>query len=437
MRAFNIVAAATIGHILEFYDFTIYAVFSVKIGELFFPNSSPLIQILSSLGIFAVGFLMRPLGGLIFGHIGDKLGRRTALTVSVVIMAAATFLIGLMPDYQTIGILAPILLILCRLVQGICVGGEGAGASIFIMEHLNKIKPGLIGGIVNAALTLGILLAIVTGIVLNNIFGVESSAWRYAFILGGVLGIAGLYIRLKVEETPAFEKIISENKVVELPIKAALKTNLKNVIFTIALGAITSTAAYSVMTFLNIFLHKVVGYDTNAALYYSAFANLSLVVLLPLMGVFSDRFGYGKTMAYSCVLMMLFSIPIYQMIASGIMITTLLGILALSTLVAMNYAPLYPVMINLFPPEQRYSGIAFSLNIGIAIFGGTSTMVCLYLVEKTQIIYAGAFFLDGVCALFLTTLYLTKKDKFKKYFFPRKIKNLEFLINTENRQSSL
>ncbi len=436
MKTFRIVAAATIGHILEFYDFTVYAVFSVKIGQLFFPSDSPIVQLLLSLAVFAVGFFMRPIGGVVFGHIGDKHGRRSALTISVVIMAIATTLIGFMPDYNSIGILAPILLVICRLIQGLCVGGEGAGASIFILEHLHKIKPGLIGGIVNAALTLGILLAIFTGIALNNIFGVDSHAWRYAFMIGGALGIAGLYIRLKVNETPAFELLKSENKLVELPIIEVFKTNFKNVLLTVAVGGLTGTTGYAIMTFLNVFFHKVMEYDINTALYYSAFGNLSLVILLPLLGMFSDKVGYGKTIAYSCIAILLFSVPVYQMLASGEMLTTLVGITLLSTLVAANYAPLYPFMLNLFPAEQRYSGIACSLNIGIALFGGTSSMICIYLIEKTGLLYSAAFYMDFMCIMFLSTLYFVKRDKFIKYFFPSKLRALEVPIRLNHKRNT-
>jgi len=164
----KIVAAAMVGHILEFFDFTIYAVFAVELGKSFFPAESEFSQILASLMVLSVGFFMRPLGGLLFGHIGDKFGRKVSLIICVVGMALATFLMSIMPTYEEIGLAATLILVSLRLVQGICVGGEGAGSSVFVLEHLNKLKPGLIGGIVNAALTIGILLAILTGLVLNT-----------------------------------------------------------------------------------------------------------------------------------------------------------------------------------------------------------------------------------------------------------------------------
>jgi MHS family proline/betaine transporter-like MFS transporter len=285
----KIVTAAIIGHALEFFDFTIYAVFAITIGKQFFPHASEFAQILSSMGAFAAGFLMRPIGGVVFGHIGDKFGRRTSLTISVLLMAILTFLIGILPDYHSIGILAPILLVMIRLVQGLCVGGEGVGASVFVLEHLNKLKPGLVGGIVNSALTFGILLAILTGYFLTSMYGEDSEAWRYAFILGGLFGIVGLYIRLSVDETPEFEEIKRNNKIIQLPIVEVFKHNLNSVILTIAIGAFTSTSNYMIMSYLNVFYKSVMKFDASTALLYSVLGNFLLVVFLVVGGMISDR----------------------------------------------------------------------------------------------------------------------------------------------------
>jgi MFS transporter, MHS family, proline/betaine transporter len=416
--SFKVVLAAITGHALEFYDFTIYAVFAVKIGELFFPNSSEFAQILSSLAVFAVGFIMRPVGGVFFGHIGDKFGRRRALIIAVSGMASITFLVGLLPDYNSIGIAAPIILVICRLIQGLCVGGEGAGASIFVLEHLQGIRPGLVGGIVNAALTLGILLAILVGMFMNSYFGIDSNGWRYAFMLGGVFGMGSLYLLLSVSETPIFEQMKAKKQIVELPIKEVFRTNLKNVVLTIAVGGLTGASGYFVMTYLNVFFKAVMMYDANTALYYTAIGNLGLVVFLPLMGALSDRLGYTKTIALGCVIVLFASTPIFQLLCSSEVNKIYFGIIALSALVSVIYAPLYPFMLGLFTPEQRYSGIACSLNIGIALFGGTCSMVCLWLINSTQESFAAAYYWNFVSVMFLVTLTLTKPRKVIGYFIP-------------------
>jgi len=414
----KIVAAAVIAHALEFYDFTIYAVFAIKIGELFFPNSSPFAQILSSLAVFAVGFIMRPVGGALFGHIGDRLGRRTSLIICVGGMAIITFIVGILPDYAAIGVAAPIILVVCRLIQGLCVGGEGAGASIFVLEHLQGIRPGLIGGIVNSALTLGILLAIMVGMLLNSYFGVDSHAWRYAFMIGGLLGFASLYLMLSVSETPVFEKAKANKTLAELPLKDVFKNNKKGVFLTIAVGGLTGASGYFIMTYLNIFFKTVMLYDANTALYYTAIGNLFLVIFLPLMGAVSDRLGYSRTIALGAFIVLFASTPIFQMLCSHNDNTIYLGICLLALLVSTIYAPLYPFMLKLFTPEQRYSGIACCLNIGIAMFGGTCSMACLWLINFTNSEYAAAYYWNFVSVMFLIALAVTKPKEIVSFIMP-------------------
>jgi MHS family proline/betaine transporter-like MFS transporter len=431
MKVNKIIAAALVGHVLEFYDFTVYAVFSVVIGELFFPKYDPFSQILSSLAVFAVGFFMRPIGGILFGHIGDKYGRRAALTVAIVGMAAATTLIGFMPTYSEIGIIAPISLVVLRLIQGTCVGGEGAGASIFVLEHLKNIKPGLIGGMINAALTLGILLAIIVGMALNTIFNSEQEAWRYAFFIGGMMGIVGLYIRIQIEETPEFEQRKKEDKLVKIPIISSYKNYPKYALMTIVVGALTGATGYTIMTYITIFFQKVMNLNPQHALLYGGFANLSLIMYLPIMGMISDRIGYAKTIAFSCIMLIFCSTPLYQMLASGDQTLTILAINILALIVAGTYAPLYPFIINFFPVEYRYSAIACNLNIGIALCGGTCSIINLYLIEATSLLYAPAFYLNALSLIFLCTLYLTDRRSFIS-LFKRTINNEQLQTETKS-----
>lgn len=407
----KIVTAAMIGHILEFFDFTIYAVFAAELGAIFFPMESEFAQLLSSLAVLAVGFFMRPIGGAVFGHIGDKFGRRTALTISVVGMAFATLLIALLPTYKDVGIIAAVMLVSLRLIQGLCVGGEGAGASIFVLEHLQKVKPGLIGGIVNSALTIGILLAIFTGLILHNTMEGNPDLWRYAFVIGGVMGIAGLYLRLTVEETPVFEAMQQKHQILELPIKTVFTKNFKSVLLTIAVGGLTGCSGYLVMTFVDIFYKSVMALPPKESLVYAVYANILLIVFLPLAGIFSDKIGYAKTISYGSFIAICTSTPIFMLMGSDSQFFAYSGITMLSAVVSIIYAPLYPFMLNLFTPEQRYSGIACSLNIGIALFGGTSSMICLSLVKATGLSYAPAFYWSAMSAMFLIAIMWYKNAK--------------------------
>ncbi len=408
---FRIILPAIIGHILEFYDFTIYAVFAVELGQLFFPQSSSLSQLLSSLGVFSAGFIMRPIGGILFGHIGDKYGRKLALTISVTGMAVVTGMIGILPDFNKVGILAPFLLVLMRLLQGLCVGGEGTGASIFVLEHLHNIKPGLIGGIINSSLTLGILLAITTGLFLNNVCGKNEETWRYAFYLGSALGLAGLYLRLSVDETPAFKNVQKKIKAESMPIKEVFLHSGKNMILTIAAGGVTGVSGYLVMTFLGVFFKNIMNYDTETTLMYGILGNLALIIFLPLMGWISDHLGYALTICCSCVMVLIFSIPLFHLLSNSNPLVVYFAIIAISFISAGIYAPLYPYVLNLFLPEHRYSGIAFSLNIGIALFGGTSTVICISLIKCTDILFMPAVYWVSVCSLFLLTMLWNQREE--------------------------
>lgn len=404
----RIVTAAMVGHILEFFDFTIYAVFATEIGKVFFPSESHFAQLLASLAVLAIGFFSRPIGGVLFGHIGDKFGRRTALTISILGMAAATFIMALLPTYSSIGILAPILLVILRLTQGLCIGGEGAGASIFVLEHLSKLKPGLIGGIVNSALTIGILLAISTGLVLNNIMPGEANLWRYAFAIGGAMGLIGLYTRLCVEETPVFTEMKASGRVLKIPIKEVMANNFKSVILTVMVGGLTGCSAYMVMTFIDIFYKSVMGMPAQESLKLAVYGNILLIIFLPIVGLVSDKVGYVRTICIGALLSIVLSTPIFMMMASYDPLVNYFAITLLSLLASIIYAPLYPFMLKLFTPEQRYSGIACSLNVGIALFGGTSSMFCLSLVELTGLTYAPAFYISFVSLMFLVTVLALK-----------------------------
>jgi len=411
----HLISAALVGHILEFFDFTMFMVFAVTIGESFFPTESKFAQVLLSLAVFAVGFLMRPIGGLYFGHIGDRYGRKQALTFSVMAMAAFTFGIALLPDYNSIGILAPVILVLLRLGQGFCVGGEGTGAAVFLLEHLDKLKPGFVGGIVNAGLISGILLAMLTGIILKTTFGENNDAWRYAFLIGGCVGVVGVYIRMTITETPVFSMMQKKQELSKLPIKEVLNGNKNNIIFAILYSGLFGVSGYLVVGFLNLFLTTILEYDPVLSLYFAAYGALTMVFMLPMFGMISDEIGYVKTMKVTCILVLLTSVPIFQLLSSNEISNVFAGVFCLSALSAAIHAPMYPLMMKMFSPSQRYSGIAFCMNIGIAIFGGTCSIICLWLIQQTNSLFAPAYYWSALSATTLFALMMrTRRSQGKE-----------------------
>lgn len=412
MKKRKIVAPAIVGNIVEYYDFGIYAVYASIIGKLFFPSHSEFLQTLSALAVFAVGFLMRPIGGVFFGHIGDRVGRKTALTISVVGMAIATLCIGLLPSYHEIGVLAPTLLVVIRLFQGMCVGGEGAGSAIFILEHLEGYKPGLIGGIVQASNMFGTLLANFVGILIYHFFGESEFAWRLGFIVGGAMGVIGLYLRFNVSETPQFKDAKEGGRTVRAPLKLAITEKWRRLILIAFLGGVTSAMAYIIRGYFNVFFLQVLHYTERDALYFTAFSLFSFIMFLPIFGIMADKVGYRKFLYIVCYTIIITVVPIFMMISvpTHNLACVFFGLFVFSLLAAAVCAPSYPYAVSALSPELRYSGVAFSWNMGIAVFGGTTPAISRILSQKLAV-FAPSFYLAFISMLFIVVTFLTRKDK--------------------------
>jgi MHS family proline/betaine transporter-like MFS transporter len=401
----SVFLAAISGNILEYYDFTVYSVFASTIGRTFFPGESEFIQTLSSLAVFAVGFITRPIGGIFFGYIGDRYGRRVALIISMLGMTIPTFTMGLIPGYQDIGYYAPLLLVILRLIQGLCISGEGAGTAIFILEHYRNLKPGFTTGLVHGSNITGTLIASFIGIMIEQYFSHIDFAWRFAFILGGCMGIVGLYLRLKVSETPIFKLLARKKQTLKAPFANVIKTAWPSMIITFCLGGVASSVVYLVKTYVNVFYHNVLHLDNTTALMYLSYASVVLMIALPISGAIADRIGKFKMIVLSSIAILLFALPTLLFMSA---ITPWKQILALTVLGMLGggiAGTAYIFVISLFKPEQRYSGVAFSYNLGIAMFGGTSAIISRWLVEMTGLFYAPAFYIMATSTLFLVIIY--------------------------------
>jgi MHS family proline/betaine transporter-like MFS transporter len=406
----RIISSTVIGNIVEYYDFGIYAVFAEIIARLFFPNFDSYTQLMFSFAIFAIGFFMRPIGGIVFGHIGDKMGRKVALTLSIICMSVSTLSIAVLPSYAQIGIAAPILLTVIRMCQGMFIGGEGAGSAIFILEHFGDKKIGLIGSVIMASNITGTLLAIFVGITINHFTTINDFTWRYGFFLGGAIGFVGLLIRCKTNETPVFENMKANKAIAKFPIKTVLQEKWRSILVVASLASIATASTYMIRGFFYVYFVEVLNFSKNSALYIVSFALIVLVLSLPLFGCLSDRVGYKKYIHYIACIVILSVFPIFNVIVNSLdsLSNILCSVAALSVLAAAIAAPYYPFAIKFFTPELRYSGIALGWNLGNAFFGGTTPVIATFLVMHFGDV-APAYYLMFVASMFLVVSLLNRK----------------------------
>lgn len=405
----SVFLSAISGNILEYYDFTVYSVFSLIIGKVFFPDQTETVQILSSLAVFAVGFVGRPIGGIVFGYIGDRHGRRVALICSMVGMATATFSMGLIPGYDQIGIYAPIILVAMRLVQGLCISGEGAGAAIFVLEHFHNLRPGFITGLVHGSNIAGTLFATLVGIFIENYFFGTEYAWRFAFILGGIMGLGGFYLRLRVSETPIFKALAKKKSHHKLPFFQVFKTAKLFMFITFAVGAVTSSVVYLVKTYVNVFYSSVLNLSHTTSLLYLAYTSIILMISMPISGYLSDIYGRLRMIKLSALCIILLGFPILLLMGYEERSYQIIALTGLGMIAGLISGSAYIFIISLFTPAQRYTGVAFSYNLGIAFFGGTSPMIGTWLVDFSGLYYAPAIYIMTNALIFSCIILITQK----------------------------
>jgi MFS family permease len=373
---YRTLALAALGGALEFYDFVVYVFFAVTIGALFFPAGMPdWLSQLQTFGIFAAGYLARPLGGVIIGHFGDLLGRKRMFTLSILLMAVPTLTMGLLPTYETLGIFAPLLLLLMRVLQGAAIGGEVPGAWVFVSEHVPARRTGMAVGTLTAGLTAGILLGSLIATFINKAFTpaeVNDYAWRIPFLLGGVFGLFAIYLRRFLEETPVFREMREKKTLAaELPLKSILREHLGAVALSMLLTWVLSAAIVVVILFTPTYLQKQFGVAPGVALEANSWAIVALTTGCVIFGAASDKFGTRATIALGSLGLLGTSYLFF----SGLPRTgSLIPTYALCGFFVGSVGAIPHVLVRSFPPALRFSGISFSYNVAYAIFGGLTPL---------------------------------------------------------------
>lgn len=374
---------AALGGALEFYDFIIFVFFAAVIGDLFFPADMPeWLRQVQTFGIFAAGYLARPLGGIIMAHFGDLVGRKKMFTLSILLMALPTLAIGMLPTYATIGITAPLLLLLMRVLQGAAIDGEVPGAWVFVAEHVPRKRIGIACGTLTAGLTAGILLGSLVATVMNTTLGHQAileGGWRIPFFLGGIFGLFAMYLRRWLQETPIFKEMQARKTLAEeLPLKSVVVNHKKEVVVSMLLTWLLSAGIVVVILMTPTYLQKQFNVLPELALQANSLAIIALVIGCVVAGLAIDRFGASKTFIVGSLMLAMSTWSFYhtnltnpaQLFPHYMLAGFCVGIVG-----AVPY-----VMVRAFPAEVRFTGISFSYNVAYAIFGGlTPILVTLWM----------------------------------------------------------
>jgi MHS family proline/betaine transporter-like MFS transporter len=394
------IAAGMIGHVLEWYDFAIYGYFAEQIGQAFFPEEDRVARLLSTFGVFAVGFLVRPIGGVLVGHIGDRHGRRAALVFSVTAMAIPTFLIGLLPGYERIGVLAPLALIALRIVQGLSVGGECGSSMVFLVEHAPPGRRGLTGALAAAAATVGILLGSAIGAAFAaGMSKTELAAWgwRLPFLLGLVVAFAGYLLRRHVTDAaPAARS--------RAPIVETLQEHWRVVLRFAGLITFNAVGFYVSFVYLVSWLQDADGIPPSRALEINS---ISMVVLIPVIivaGFLSDRLGRKWLLASACVLGLVCAVPLFLLMNQPPGSLAQAGQLGFVLIIGLYGGVMPVVIVEAAPASVRCTAISLGYNISFGIIGGLTPLVAAWLVYRTGDEIAPAFLIMAAAAVTLATL---------------------------------
>jgi MFS transporter, MHS family, proline/betaine transporter len=370
--------AAGIGNFMEWFDFAIYGFFAVAIGANFFPLGNSTASLLSTLAVYGVAFLMRPVGGMVLGSIGDRRGRRFALLLAVVMMGLSTAAIALLPTYATVGVLAPVLLVLLRCLQGFSAGGEWTGSASFLVESAPSHRRGLAASVIPMTAALGIVAGAGTSIIIQLTVSADhitSWGWRIPFLAAFPLTLIGLYMRLKLEDTDVFKDLKSRGAVVKSPLRAAGRRDGKSIALAFALSSITVLGYYYLATYVTTFLTVTVGLDRLSALAAVAIGALAYAALCPFMGSLSDRIGRRRLSLTGGAGLAVFSIPAFLLMATGNTGLAVLGIILFGIFEAMHNSTTTVMLIELFPPGTRSTGSAVGYNLGAALVAGPGPLI--------------------------------------------------------------
>lgn len=391
------VLAISSGNFVEGYDLALYGYFAVYLAGQFFPAKNPTAALLSTFAIYALGLAVRPVGGVIFGHLGDRIGRRPALIASMVMMAAATACVGLLPTYRDAGLLAPVLLLICRLVQGLSIAGELVGANVLILEYARAHGPGRSVAVNQLAGSLGVATAATAGLLLARTLGREALAawgWRVPFLAAAVFALVILYLRLKISDSPVFRAPDMRRE--RFPLGVALRTARRGIVVYTAWTAMVALGGYLLFGFMPTYLARFVGLSPTGTYSANLVSVLTLGAGATLGGYLVDRFSARLVALVSAVGVAVTVLPGFLLIRQGTVAAAMAGLVVWAVFLSMGSTVGAVLSLSQFPAPVRYAGTGFAYNIAYTLFGGTAPYVSTWLVTSTGNLLAPAFYLAVV-----------------------------------------
>ncbi|MEA9589660.1 glycine betaine/L-proline transporter ProP [Xanthomonas sp. WHRI 10064A] len=411
------VSAAALGNAMEWFDFGVYGYLAVTLGQVFFPASNPTAQLIATFATFTVAFLVRPIGGMVFGPLGDRYGRQKVLAATMILMALGTFSIGLIPSYERIGLWAPALLLLARLLQGFSTGGEYGGAATFIAEYATDRNRGVMGSWLEFG-TLGGYIAGAATVTALHMSVTPSQmldwGWRVPFLIAGPLGLLGLYMRMKLEETPAFRAYTEQSEQREREtagqgLMTLLRLHWPQLLKCVGLVLVFNVTDYMLLTYMPSYLSVTMGYAESKGLLLIILVMLVMMPLNIVGGMFSDKLGRRPMIIGACIALFALAIPCLLLIGSGSDALIFLGLMLLGLALVCFTSSMPSTLPALFYTPVRYSALSIGFNVSVSLFGGTTPLVTAWLVERTGDPLVPAYYLMGAAAIGLVTMLFVRE----------------------------
>lgn len=397
-----------IGNVLEWYDFALYGYFAPVIAKLFFPTDDQFISLLTTFAVFAVGFIMRPLGAIIFGHFGDRYGRKKALAAAVLLMAIPTTLMGLLPSYASIGIAASLLLTFFRLLQGLAVGGEFTGSIVYILEHAPANRRGFYGSLAMSSAFVGLLLGSGIAALVGMLVGgseLETWAWRIPFVISIILGVVGLYLRYQMPETPVFVRLKQRARQTKFPVISAVKSYWRVILKAIGLVMLPSLGFYLSFVYLPTYLNVYHHVSLVTSLPINTLTMAVIIIASPVFGFISDNIGRWRVLLIGGFGFLIFSVPLFLLLQSPTILKITLAQLGFGLLVAIAYSAVPAILVELFSANVRYTAMSLPYNLANAIFGGTAPLMATSLIYSSDSLLAPGFYLMLIATIMLSMLF--------------------------------